>query len=425
MRFLCLGTTIAALSVILGACGNDGGGNTASGPSSLKQVPAVRLNYRYEADVPPPDAAKNANTDERSAAVQGDFDQNRSQEVLDKSIFSPDRKRILAVYHRAMDAPAEFRLDMYTGDGKILKKITPDTMAVHFPDTIRWSPDSSTVAFVAMVRVASADVQNQQLPVNPAPDVNAAETNANVEASPAATPPLAPANVLTFRTEQLYICSSEGEALKPVTQNEGLIYFYYVWSPDSTALAALAATNREWQVLNQQADLKGEVYLPVGRPRMIEKNGRERRLDDAMTTVQPVWSPDSSKIAVAYDKQIRIYDAAGNPPTQAAIPLRNNLLLSSQAYDREQQAKLDAANAQANVNTSANGQANATQAAATLPDESSLVSFNPSVLLNWTADDLLYFQTAFVKRMKNETDSVTSFPRWHRLVLSPQPATAK
>src|SRR5512132_3744090 len=123
MRFLCLGTTIAALSVILGACGNDGGGNTASGPSSLKQVPAVRLNYRYEADVPPPDAAKNANTDERSAAVQGDFDQNRSQDVLDKSIFSPDRKRILAVYHRAMDAPAEFRLDMYTGDGKILKKI--------------------------------------------------------------------------------------------------------------------------------------------------------------------------------------------------------------------------------------------------------------------------------------------------------------
>ncbi|HSU26305.1 MAG TPA: hypothetical protein VLI65_10000, partial [Pyrinomonadaceae bacterium] len=183
--------------------------------------------------------------------------------------------------------------------------------------------------------------------------------------------------------------------------------------------------NREWQILNQQADLKGEVYLPVGRSRMIEKNGRERRLDDAMTTVQPVWSPDSSKIAVAYDKQIRIYDAAGNPPTQAAIPLRNNLLLSSQTYDRDQQAKLDAANTQANANIPVNGQSNSTQGAATLPDENSLVSFNPIVLLNWTADDLLYFQTAFVKRMKNETDSVTSFPRWHRLVLSPQPATAK
>jgi hypothetical protein len=276
-----------------------------------------------------------------------------------------------------------------------------------------------------MVRVASADIQNEQLPVNPAPEMNAAETNSNVEASPAATPPPAPANVLTFRTEQLYFCGAEGDGLKPVTQNEGLIYFYYVWSPDSTALAALAATNREWQILNQQADLKGEVYLPVGRPRMIEKNGRERRLDDAMTTVQPVWSPDSSKIAVAYDKQIRIYDAAGNPPTQAAIPLRNNLLLSSQTYDRDQQAKLDAANTQANANIPVNGQSNSTQGAATLPDENSLVSFNPIVLLNWTADDLLYFQTAFVKRMKNETDSVTSFPRWHRLVLSPQPATAK
>jgi hypothetical protein len=45
--------------------------------------------------------------------------------------------------------------------------------------------------------------------------------------------------------------------------------------------------------------------------------------------------------------------------------------------------------------------------------------------LNWTADDLLYFQTAFVKKMKNEADSVTSFPRWHRLAFSPQPAAAK
>jgi hypothetical protein len=95
------------------------------------------------------------------------------------------------------------------------------------------------------------------------------------------------------------------------------------------------------------------------------------------------------------------------------------LLLSSQAYDREQAAKLEAiAPADANgvpATTNTN-----TSAPTTLPDEKSLVSYNPIVALNWTADDLLYFQTAYIKRMKNEADSVTSFPRWHRLVLTAQ-----
>ena len=56
------------------------------------------------------------------------------------------------------------------------------------------------------------------------------------------------------------------------------------------------------------------------------------------------------------------------------------------------------------------------------------MSYNPIVELAWTADDLLYLQTAYVKRMKNEAESVRSFSRWHRLVLSPQaqsPATNK
>jgi len=73
-----------------------------------------------------------------------------------------------------------------------------------------------------------------------------------------------------------------------------------------------------------------------------------------------VWSADSTKVACAFEHQIRIYDAAGTAPTQAAIPLRNHLLLSSQGYDREQQEKLNAENVQTDVN------ANQTT---TLPDE--------------------------------------------------------
>ena len=45
-------------------------------------------------------------------------------------------------------------------------------------------------------------------------------------------------------------------------------------------LAALATTAREWKYQEITADSKGEMMVPVGRLRIIEKNGRERRLDD-------------------------------------------------------------------------------------------------------------------------------------------------
>jgi hypothetical protein len=143
---------------------------------------------------------------------------------------------------------------------------------------------------------------------------------------------------------------------------------------------------------------------------VLEKNGRERRLDDALTSIQPVWSPDSAKVAAAFEHQVRIYDALGTSPTQAAIPLRNQLLISSQAYDQAQAQQL---NADAN-----------TAAPSTLPDPTTLVSFNPIVMLDWSSPDILYFETAYLKRMKNEADSVTSFIRWHRLILTPQAVPA-
>lgn len=422
-------------AIVFAGCSRSGGDVPGAAPSSLSEVPAVRLNYRYEADVPPPDPSQDPAKEERNPSVQADFDANRVQEVLDKTLTSPDGKRVLAVYHQAGDLPSEFRLDMYTADGRILKKVTSDTMAVHFPDTIRWSPDSSTVAFVAMIRGASVDetanapVEDPEVSVaqpdvnaNSAPAVDAnTNTDANTDANAAVPAPTleVPTGILTFRTEQIYICNADGEGAKAITQNEGLIYFYYVWSPDSTMLAAVAAKSIEWKYLSDRADLAGEIFVPVGRPRVIETNGRERRLDDALTAVQPVWSPDSAKIACAFDNQVRIYDAAGTAPTQAAIPLRNHLLLSAQAYDRDQAAKLDA-NVQPDANA-APANTNTTAAApTTLPDERTLVSYNPIVALNWTADDLLYFQTAYIKRMKNEADSATSFQRWHRLILTPQ-----
>ncbi len=401
--------------------------NTA--PPSVGSVPAVRLNFRYEADVPAPaaDAAKPA-AETRSEAIQADFDNSRPQEILDKTIASPDKKRIVAVYHKVTDYSSEYRLDMYSADGKLLKKLTSDTMAVHFPDTIVWSPDSSSLAFVAMIRVVAPDLGLTAMPTpapvlppvdnaNTAPDANTADVTA-----PAAPTPAAPTGILTFRTEQIYTCTADGTGVKAITENEGIIYFYYAWSPDSTMLVALAATAREWKYLEVMAASKGEALVPQGRPRVIEKNGRERRLDDNLTAVRPVWSSDSTKVAAAFDTQVRIYDAAGVNPTQAAIPLRNQLLISSQAYDRNQQRISQGGDANIDANTQA--PATPDQPLSTLPDEKLLVSYNPIVEIAWTAEDTLYLQTAYLKRMKNEADSVRSFARWHRLIFTAQPAIA-
>ena len=390
-------------------------------PQTLRDVPAVRLNYRYEPDVPPPamDIMQRSDSD-RNPAVQADFDKGRTQDLLDRTITSPDKKRVLAVYRNVNDLPAEVRLDMYSADGKLLHKVTSDAMAGHFPDTIVWSPDSKSVAFVAANRTVGLTPATPVTLAPVPPDPNAADVSDTPlpTPTPAAPTPLAPTGILTFRTEQIYICDAEGAGIKAVTQNDGLIYFYFVWSPDSSMLAALASTAREWKYQEIISEGKGELMVPQGRLRIVEKNGRERRLDDNLTAVRPVWSPDSAKVAVSYDTQIRVYDAAGTTPTQAAIPLKNQLLISSQAYDRDQQRKLQSANAGNDSN--AVPQATPDQPSSTLPDEKLLVSYNPIVELAWTADDLLYVKTAYLRRMKNDADSVTSFARWHRLVLTGQ-----
>ena len=423
------------LAVVAGsslACQNSPFQKPPEKPLTVRDVPAVRLNFRYEADVPPPAEIPGLQkAQERNAAVQSDFDNNRPQELLDLTLASPDAKHVLAIYHRINDVGSEYRLDMYSPDGKAERKLTSDMMAVHFPETIVWSPDSGSVAFVAMIRVEQGETAASPTPgtdaktaaTPPANSNSSTPDNTEVEAEtpavPAAPTPAAPTGILTFRTEQIYIASADGSSVKPVTENEGLIYFYYTWSPDSTMLAALAATSREWRYLELMADSKKELMVPQGRPRIIEKNGRERRLDDALTTIHPVWSPDSTKVAVGFDNQIRIYDAAGTNPTQAAIPLRNQLLISSQAYDQKVQQQAQDANTDAEANTTSSP----TQPLSMLPDEKSLVSYNPIVEIAWPQDDLIYLETAYLKRMKNEADNVTSFARWHRLILTPQPVT--
>ncbi|KXK06586.1 MAG: hypothetical protein UZ17_ACD001000389 [Acidobacteria bacterium OLB17] len=200
--------------------------------SPIADLPAVRLNYRYEADVPAPQLPA-VSAEERNAAVQADFEQNRPQEYLDRTITSPDKKYVLAVYRAAADRTAEYRLDAYTPDGKLLRKITSESMAVHFPDAISWAPNSSKAAFVAMTRAAAPTPSpspgvspNTTTPhAEPSPTTSTetpAEAAPTPEAQPAVgTTPEAPKGILTFGTEQIYTCEADGTGVKPITQTEG------------------------------------------------------------------------------------------------------------------------------------------------------------------------------------------------------------
>jgi len=416
-------------------------------PIALRDVSSERLSYRYEGDVPPPtpDQLALQTSFERSESVQLDFDSNRPTEILERTIPSPGGERILAVYRKGDDVVSDFRLDMYSKEGKLLKKVTHKEMAVQFPDTIVWAPDGSTVAFVSKVRGTSGaslnEIDAKKDSSKPAatpevvdtdeekkkddsentdePSDVADETDSTVAASP---------DVITFRTEQIYTCAADGSDVKPLTQVEGLMYFYFTWAPDSSALAALAAVHTEWRFLEARAKGAGQHFIPRGRLRLIEKNGRERKLDDKATPVHPVWSPDSAKVAIAIDREIRIFDGIRAQPTQAAIPLRNDLLISSRTYEKTLSTEAgntadsnsNSSNAESKPTPEANTAAATDRPQSALPDANRLVSFNPIVDLAWTSDDMLYFETGFVRNYLDDAESVRSYMRWHRLILSAQ-----
>jgi hypothetical protein len=50
-------------------------------------------------------------------------------------------------------------------------------------------------------------------------------------------------------------------------------------------------------------------------------------------------------------------------------------------------------------------------------------SFNPIIRLEWTSPEKLFFETAYVRLMPGEP--ITTFQRWHLVILSPQAAVLK
>ena len=366
-------------------------------PKVLRDVPSHNLAYRLTPDANAPSDVNADDPLEKLATVATDFTNRRKDEALLRTVVSPDGKRVLAVYATADEPSSAFRIDLYNAEGQFLRNIIPPDISCVFPETVQWSPDGGYINFIAHKRVMPSPTPTPSPDVAPVPELSPLP-------SPSIGPSFAP--VASFSTEQIYICNRDGYDLKPLTQREGLIYFYFVWAPDGHALAALACKEDEWNERERQ------FKLPAGRPRLITPDGTERLLDDNATDALPVWSPDSSKVATAFDTDIAIYDSAARTPTQARIKLGDQLLTASVAYDQSLAAK------------KASPQSAASPTPATTPSSSSPpASFNPIVRLAWPGPERLYFQTAYVRLMPSE--AINTFQRWHVLNLSAQAAILK
>ena len=384
---------IIALVFLMPACRSESDSQTLR-PRQLRDVPANRLAFNFQADVEPP---ANLPTDEvkSAAAIQQDFDSKRQQDALLRTVMSPDGQRGLALYGTADEPATTFRIDLYSADGTFIRNITPPTLAVVFQDSVAWSSDSSMIAFVGR-KSAAAQPSPTPLDLQPEPVLPSASPVPTSTIGPAFAP------LAVFNTEQVYVCNRDGYDLHPLTTRDGLIYFGLAWAPDSHGLAALACKENEWDSREK------EFKTPAGRPRLIMTNGAERLLDDQLAEAPIVWSPDSSKVATSFESDIGVYDAANKAPTQARIKLNETLLTASAAYEEKlpgKKVELKPDPAQTNSSAAAFH-----------------ASFNPIVRLEWPAPEKLYLETAFVRLF---SEPVHTWSRWHLITLSPQPAVLK
>src|ERR1044072_4402577 len=216
-------------------------------PKVLRDVPARNLAYRLAPDV----TSLSTETDDSSdkfGPVTTEFSTKRKEEALLRTVISPDKRRVLALYGTADEPGSTFRIDLYSSEGQFLRNLIPPDIACVFPETVTWSPDGNFINFIAHRRaLPSASPTPIDVPEVPEPKPGASPI-------PSPSPSVAPLfpSVATFSTEQIYICNRDGYDLKPFTAREGLIYFYFVWAPDGHAMAALACKEDEWNARGGQ-----------------------------------------------------------------------------------------------------------------------------------------------------------------------------
>lgn len=384
-----------AAALVAGGCANlkDTFGTR---PGSMGEVPAARLAFRLEPDFPAarlPPALTVDDSAERLPTIQADFDTRRPDDALVRTVAAPDGQRLLALYEAGDTPEGEFRLDLYAADGTFLANIMPANLSGVFPLTPAWSPDGTSISFVARESLDAEATRKR-----------GGETEAGASPTsglnPTATvmPLIAP--VAAYQTEQIYVCNRDGRDLRAVTTREGLIYFDLAWSPDARALSALACKDDEWTAA------ANEGLAPRGRPRLVALAGGERLLDDRLTSVVPAWSPDATKVATAFETDVVIYDVARDVPTAAMISLREPLIVASRQYDAAQvtgEAKAEERKVgdkgKAGDNNKRDEQVSA--APGESADETVPLSFNPIIRLEWVEPDGMLAQTGFMRIYRN------------------------
>lgn len=376
-------------------------------PKSLRDVPSERLSFRFEPDAKDdalPERLRRDDPEEPLSGVKAAFETQRTTDALIRTVPDHDGLRALALYgtNETSGSNSDYRIDLYSAEGAFVRNILPRDLTGVFPAEVAWSPDSQMFAFSGVRNPAATPTPTPE-PALPS-DAQAPPAAPGLpEAAPTAAAPLIP-SVQTFKTEQIYVANRDGFELRPVTAREGLIYFKLSWSPDGRQLAALACKEDEYGARMT------EGLLPAGRPRLITLEGQERLLDDRLTEVAPVWSPDGSKVATAFGYDVAIYDASPSNPTGGGITLQEPLRAASAEYDARVFKK---AGPQANTQQQSNTQQQGAEV---------LISLNPFVRLEWEEPETIYAETAFVRFYRNDPLPTFKYTRWHVLHLSPQAA---
>ena len=392
-------------------------------PKSLRDVPAARLAFRFEPDVKDeslPESLKKDDAEESLPGIKADFETRRGNtEALMRTVLSPTGQRALALYGTS-ETDTDFRIDLYGVGGNFVRNVLPHDLTASF---LRRSCGRATAN--ASPSAASAALRRRRRrrpPKRPTPSTpptrghHPATLRSCSRRRPRAAHPVSPhfQDRADLRRQQRRLRP------RPITQREGLIYFKLAWSPDGQSIAALACREEEWEAR------KREGKAPAGRPRIITLEGQERLLDDRLTDVAPVWSPDGSKVATAFDFEVAVYDAAGSAPTGASLPLAETLRAASAEYDAKV-LKKDSGSADKTGGDAGktNGDANKTDAnkpGATPGGVDVIISYNPVVRLEWLEPETLLAQTAYVRFFENEPVPVVSYKRWHVVRLYPQAA---
>ena len=131
--------SLLSLALLLSGIGcRSNGDSQGVRPRQLRDVPARRLAFSFQADVQPPAGVVAEETKTIIPAIQQDFDARRQDDALLRTVPSPDGQRALALYGTTDEPAQTFRIDLYSADGAFLRNVTPPNLAVVFQDSVGW-----------------------------------------------------------------------------------------------------------------------------------------------------------------------------------------------------------------------------------------------------------------------------------------------